>query len=148
MANNNGYDSSATYAGRILPANMNPATQKETAVKIFLNTVADKISKLNKGVVARNKLIKVIVIARDRMKNYIDEGGSLNRTIEITTKKGDKACVTAKTLQSIVNDYVCANKQAIEAYDEQEEIRIAKALYAQESLKRCQFTTKKTRRGR
>lgn len=66
----------------------NPAVQKGYVNDIFLNTVIEKVTALVNGAVTKDKLPKVIVIARDRLANYKNEGGDMNVPVVIKDSKG------------------------------------------------------------
>lgn len=120
------YLSQLAFSGKAVPNDYNPLVQKEITNKTHLGVVVRQYSKLQEGTVTPRLRIKAIVIARDRMQNYVDNGGLMTKTVDVVTDpKGDKTSITANALQRRVNKLVDAHAEEIAAFDEAEKIRIA-----------------------
>ncbi len=127
----------ASYS-RSLPDSFNPLIQRGITNKIFLKIVAKKILALNEGQVATNKLVKVIAIARDRMKNYIDCDGSLNESASVDINSDGRIImrtISARELKRQLNSYIKLYAPQLEAYDAAEAQRI-RAQYEASKQKR------------
>lgn len=130
------YLSQLAFSGKAVPNDYNPLVQKERTNRMHLGVVVRQYSKLMENKVDPRLVIKVIIIARDRMKNYVDNGGSMTKTVDVVTDpKGDKTSITVNALQKRVNKLVSNHAEEVAAFDEAEKIRIAKVYEASKQHK-------------
>ena len=111
------------HEGRYLKDDTNPRVWKCNVNDTHLGIVVKKISDLNDGMIAQDKIVIAITIARDRLKNYIDEGGSLNKIVKVK-KNGILVDMTVDDLQKEVKSYLKKYSAEVAAYDAAEISRI------------------------
>lgn len=138
-----GYDVNARISERAclwghVPDEYNALVWKERINKIHLKIVGEKISALNEGQIVPNKIMHVIAIARDRMNNYIDEGGSLTETTNVEVNTNGKVIirkVSGKYLKEKVDFYLAFYASQLAEYDTAEK-RGIRARYEATKTKR------------
>jgi len=138
----------------------NPAVQKGYVNDVFLNTVIEKVTALVNGAVTKDKLPKVIVIARDRLANYKNEGGDMNVPVVIKDREGKPrkvfatvkdedgnikkengktAKIPVETVAGLalkIQNFIDAYYAAVEAYDAAERERMRNSYTAKRAKRR------------
>ena len=116
--------------GMHISDSINPLIQKDKTNKTLLDVVVRQYSKLMWGKVEPRLVVKAIVIARDRMQNYVDNGGSMTKTVEvITNSNGNKTSMTVRALRNKIKQIVNEHAEEVAAFDSAEKVRIAR-MYA------------------